>query len=101
MGFGVRRSQLSGIMLIERADIIDGGWSNISLKWSGLMTTTHSESNGKVMGIQAYVNWKHRLIWPFLGGPSILLPGAELVYKAGCTAGPCHGHTNSDNFENK
>jgi len=25
MGFGVRRSQLSGIMLIERADIIDGG----------------------------------------------------------------------------
>jgi len=31
--------------------------------------------------------------------PSIFFPGAELVYKAGYTAGHCHGHMNSDNFE--
>jgi hypothetical protein len=37
LGFGVRKSQLSGMMLIERTDIIDWGWNNISLKWSGLM----------------------------------------------------------------
>jgi hypothetical protein len=63
------------------------------------MTTTHSQSNGKVIGIQAYVNWEHRLIWPIVEAPSIFLPGAELVYKAGYTAGHCHGHMNSDNFE--
>lgn len=63
------------------------------------MITTHSESNGKVMGIQAYVNWEYGLIQPIVEAPSILLPGVELVYKAGYTAGHCHGHMNSDNFE--
>ena len=89
MGFGVRMSQLSGMMLIERADIIDWGWNNISLKWS----------NDKVMGIQAHVNWEHGLIWPIVEAPNIFLPGAELVYKAGYTAGHFHCHMNSDSFE--
>jgi hypothetical protein len=31
--------------------------------------------------------------------PSIFLPGAELIYKAGYTAGHCHGYMNNDNFE--
>jgi len=62
------------------------------------MTTTHSESNGKVMGIQAYVNWEHWLIWQIMEAPNIFLPGAELVYKAGYAAGHCHGHMTSNNF---
>ena len=92
MGFGVRKSQLGVKMLIERADIIDWRWNNILLKWSGLMTTTYSKSNGKVMGILAYVNWEHGLIWLTVGSPGNFLPGAELVYKVGCIAGSCYGH---------
>jgi len=50
------------------------------------------------MGIQAYVNWENGLIWQIVEAPSIFLPGAELVYKAGYIAGHCHDHMNSDNF---